>query len=530
MRFHFEPGEAETQLRLEDGDEVLPVSQWARLVPDRLVRGVDMIQQLIAAGQAIEDESVVLIDSDAIAGLSTAEAVALELPAMSDAVLALRPVGVLMKPKASIELVWKRPNGQNYIGAGRVGPWLKAGSLWTRLDKTRFQIAREVDRFNAAQEDDAARMTALEALTDLLPSAKTAGSADAPGLLGEMSIFVADAFSLDLKEDGDNLQLVPIPHSMRDDAETPLLPQQLQTAFGDDQFNRYSTVRGAYALGGRNYLVLTPNLRAVLTEVRKAQGKSNAVKRAWMASPRKFIEQALGQDAGGAVVERIFIDTPSYSDRVIGLGLWQPRILPWVALPANDWLGDGPAGDQRRKDQAQAGLMIGDRRIDLTSTQASELRQSVKEAMSRGQPTLEHRVGEELITVPATEAVLGALDQLEEARAGAEKSRSQPKQHETLLILTNENSIDIEDKFTPRIQLERRPPGGLTSKLKPHQLQGLDWLQHAWIGGRPGVGQNRSNTGISRVAAAWHGERSRPANANTRGCSNRPPEKLVRRT
>src|SRR5262249_52426609 len=157
----------------------------------------------------------------------------------------------------------------------------------------------------------------------------------------------------------------------------PVLPQDLQSAFGDDQFNRFAQVRPVYTLPGGRFVVLTPTLRRALNEVRKRQSATSSAKRALMAAPRAVLRSALeGTDDPTFVdqIDSVFVDTPAYSERVTGLGIWTPRVVPWIQRVGTDWFGpDAPAGRE-----APGGLVIGGRRLDLSPAQAEILRDQVE--------------------------------------------------------------------------------------------------------------------------------------------------------
>ena len=111
---------------------------------------------------------------------------------------------------------------------------------------------------------------------------------------------------------------MPVLYRAGAEAAAPLLPDEQQRAFGEDQFHRFSTVRSLYAIGNGVYVVLSPPLRAALGEVRRVQGESLATKRALLASPRAFLRQVLGEEADSVVIENLFLETPTWSERVLG--------------------------------------------------------------------------------------------------------------------------------------------------------------------------------------------------------------------
>lgn len=491
-RFDHVISPAFTELRLLGPAGPVAVDDWAIEAPPDLLPGVDLGHRLRASDAAVDEGPVLFIEHSAVAGLTAREAGLLGLPPLADAVAAISTRGLINRADFTAELVWKRPTGQPIAGAERCGAWLRIGDVWHRLPDVLFDLAEKIDQLNAAAPDDlAARMAALAALRDVLPPAEAVGKADSSGLIRSMTIAVADAFSLDLAGEGEASRLVPILHRAGADNDAQLLPDEQQRAFGDAQFNRFSDARSLYAIGNGTYVVLSPPLRSALAEVRRVQGTSLATKRALLASPRAFLRQVLGDEAESAVIENVFRETQAYSDRVLGLGLWQARVLPWITLPANDWFGsgaDGPAGGPGPRQRGR-GLRINDRTVPLTPEEVDRLHAATEAAIAKGEPAVSFSSNGETFAVPATAETLVTLSALQEANR-APPPPPHPKdsaEAEHLLIQPNEEEIDVEADWTPRSAQDSGAPACVRTPLKAHQQKGLEWLQQAWTQGRPGV-------------------------------------------
>jgi hypothetical protein len=121
----------------------------------------------------------------------------------------------------------------------------------------------------------------------------------------------------------------------------PLLPEPLHLDFAHQQFSGFGDARTVYTLSNGNMLVLSPPLRQALSVVRRLQSAAPATRRALFANPRLYLRHSLG-DENETLIENVFRDTPTYSERVIGLGLWQPRVVPWVQVAATEWFADAP--------------------------------------------------------------------------------------------------------------------------------------------------------------------------------------------
>ena len=297
---------------------------------------------------------------------------------------------------------------------------------------------------------------------------------------------MADAFSLDLDGDGDDARLVPVLHRAGGDPTATLLPVPLHQAFAYRQFNGFNDARTVYALGNGNMLVLSPPLRRAMSVVRRMQSATPATRRALFANPRLYLREALG-DEDETLIEDVFRDTPAYSERVIGLGLWRPRVVPWVQVAATDWFAGADVAVDAQPPR-RSGLLIGDTQVELTPAEADDLRDRVEQAIGTGQPTVELARPDDPLAIPATHEVLTALARLEAARPQA--VRDTPPQRppaEVLLIHPNEETLAVEALVSHRPAPPLGMPAALMTAPKEHQSEGLAWLQKAWADGLPGV-------------------------------------------
>ena len=466
------------------------IDSWAIVAPNVCLPAVDLLNRLVAQDRALAEGNFVLVEHSAIADLSAAEAAVLGLPPLSEAIARVETMGLVTRPEFRVTIQWRRQTGQSVVGAERIGAWLKVGDRLGRLSSALFAIAEAADDVAEAGADHGARLTAIGRLREVLPSATQGGSATIGGLLPVIEIIQADAFSLNLVGEGHAMRLVPILH--RAGQVDPVLAQELQSAFGDDQFNRFSEARPVYTLPGGRFVVLTPTLRRALNEVRKRQSATAQVKRALMAAPRAFLRSALeGADDPTLAdqIETLFVETLAYSERVTGLGVWTPRVVPWIQRIGTDWFG--PETSVGRN--LPGGLLIGEHRLDLTPDQAENLREQIEDAIGRGEPVVVWTPEGGLpIAIPANQETRRALTELSNQRSvrspGSEAVASpEVRQIENLLILTNEGEVEYHQDFVPRSALAVGLPQMLATSPKPHQREGISWLQRCWLAGRPGV-------------------------------------------
>ena len=102
-----------------------------------------------------------------------------------------------------------------------------------------------------------------------------------------------------------------------------------------------------------------------------------------------------------ARVADLFVETPEYADRAIGIGLWQPPKLDFLPRPSNEWLPESFA------------LELGGVWVNLTPETVAVLRDEVDAAIAEGASHVSYQgdqipatpeVREKLASVVATEA------------------------------------------------------------------------------------------------------------------------------
>lgn len=485
-RFLIQPEPSGTEFRLEVAGLIVPHNVWAIEAPSSLVAGVAVLQRLIASEQAVTDGDTVLVEHAAIAALSAAEAASLQLPALSAAVARVGTQGLITQPQFRATLQWCRPGGQAIVAPQRIGAWLRVGGALGRLSAPLFAIAEAVEKV-AAVTEQSEKLSALAQLREVLPDALTNGSAMGGGLAASIAIVQAEAFSLDLLEDGTSSRLIPILHESG--TTDRLLSDELQNAFADEQFNQFGEARSLYTLPGGVYLALPPTLRKALQVVREQQSASRSRKRAFLAAPRRFLREAFDSDDDPTLVdavESIFTETPAYSDRVLALGLWVPRVVPWLSRPSTDWFG--PEGQEA----AAGGLEIEGERISLKPEQARALALKIEAAMQRGEEVVSWQAPDGVSRpLPATLEMSQQLEAIARAQEPTGPAtvvdRPPPPQRLSIIIKPNEESLEYEDEFVQREALNEVLPSTLLTPLKAHQQEGVRWLMRTWLAGRPGV-------------------------------------------
>jgi SNF2 family DNA or RNA helicase len=189
--------------------------------------------------------------------------------------------------------------------------------------------------------------------------------------------------------------------------------------------------RDAYVVGKNRYVLIDPALKPALDVVKAARRATLAERRAFLRNPKAALAAALSPGAGDVPTASLFIETKNYSDRVDGLGLWERPRPTWLSRTPNQWL---PKDDDAPTAPAGAEPPRGN---------------------------------------------------------GTGKEEASPGERIVLLIhKTNFDGVDYTFELKERpVFIPQEPPVHSlgSTKLKPHQVEGLRWLTDAWKAGWPGV-------------------------------------------
>ena len=115
------------------------------------------------------------------------------------------------------------------------------------------------------------------------------------------------------------------------------LPLARQEEFAR-RFRGLSNVKHRYTAGGGTYVVLTPEVERALGVVRRVQDGSPDERRDFLRNVSGYLRGAFDDDASDAIeLDSVFSDE-GLSERVMGVGIWVDKVLPWITLAKEPWL------------------------------------------------------------------------------------------------------------------------------------------------------------------------------------------------
>ncbi len=482
-----------------------------------LLRALDTIDPATLPGDeegpqataGIRKADGILLTHRHVASLGQAQAQLLGLPPCTPLCLSIQSRGIIGNNDFYLDAAWLTPLGQRAIGALRVGAMLKHDGAWQRLPKTLYDLASTIDDCNSlAPGDEDERRRLLARMTAALPlQAKEQVARD--GYLDSLRVYHAAALSLRLKTARATFNVEPVlfgrrhhqannlENSVRIDEVTQgaantltlesdaLLPPALHEHFAKYFNDIYPEIRSSYVLGDNRYVFIEPVVREALAVVKEVQQASPEVRRDFARSPQRYFQERLGERFGEATVEAMFVVTQEYSERVVGLGLWVPTVLPWIKRSPNTWRPES------------YGLQIEGKTVAFGSPEAvATAIRDIQAAIEQGRPNVDIQD----VAVPAAPETLDALNSIANLLSPVPEPEvpvSPPEPLAETEMVAGPIFIEVAENldetqycsFRRRqaIEVHNSLPHALRTALKSHQQEALDWLIGMWSSGTSGA-------------------------------------------
>jgi hypothetical protein len=371
------------------GGAPLPVADWARCERVEAAPGttvhVGPLLRLRDDGVAEERSADTLfLPWPQVARLTPHEVRSLGLPLQADFSLELRGSGAIVDADFEIACGFVHRDGRRVVAPERRGAWLRVGGVDYLLPDPLYTIVERIDHFPDEGAGVEGRMLAWGRIDELLPE-----GALVDDHLRSLHITVASCFTLrpfinDRGEPDFDPQLGHHVVGLNEYQEEErrfeeCLPPARQRDFAQ-RFRGLARVKHRYAAGAGTFVMLTPELEHGLGAVRRAQQGTPAERRDFLLNASGYLRAALAEgDAGDVELDAVFHDE-GLSERVEGIGLWVPKVLPWVKRAKEPWLPP-----------EEFGLKVGDQTLRLAAEEVSSLLDSVRAARAGGDGDLVRR-------------------------------------------------------------------------------------------------------------------------------------------
>jgi hypothetical protein len=449
---------------------------------------VSLLQSLVESGEAERDGESYLLKHGFVAMMLEEEAHLLRLPPTLPFSFRMRSVGNLVRADSALRVDWFRDG----IPAPLLG---RAGSIAEfdggdpyRIPSPIFELLEATERFNDSGSAGQDRLVLWAEVKRWIDADELLDDQ----YLRQLTVHIASAFTIrpTLTETGDaDFQVLPgrweSDSTQGDVSDERSFSEVLPAAHREAFETRFRQLKGrsAYAINAGTILIATPEVSRALREVREVRDEGASAIRAFARQPQAILRARLEGDPEAVEIavnlDEIFGD---YGARVTGVGLWAPKVVPWIKKPSDPWLPP-----------ESLGVMIDGKPLEIEKEDVAELAATIERAIEGGKPSVTYAG----VEIPATPEVLETVRTLEgAARPKANDERRQPSPDEeathrgrtVLEVVDNlENAQFLKTKRVVERPAEVDLRGRMISKLFPHQDVALEWLKEAWTAGEPGV-------------------------------------------
>ena len=423
-----------------------------------------LLKELLDNGQAELSSMEIHLPSYEVCCLDSVEQELLGLPESYPFDLEIRSSGALHEPKFRYNYQFLKPD-RKLLHPERIGCILRLTQEWAYLlTYEQFVLLEELDAFNKREAADKSFQS------NLLEFAKIKGLADQTGVeleryLNQEEVVAPKTVRLRLRESGNAVEILPDVAGV--DSE------KFEAVF--DKFpNSETTYNLPEPDGGRTRVLFQEEQREALQTVKHYRHVSREQLAEIAEEPQAYFDPE--------IIELDPTDeTPSFSERVREIGIYKPRIYPFVSPYKSQWI-PGILVDEGTEQQTKIKI---DNEVDL-----AELQQAIRQAKQEKQTHLTWE--EKKLPVSEVERHLPFIEK--QLKHRKKPSRIPDEKSETLILIIEENIDDpdyvekpdspVEEPF--RHLLEFPPNLKQNFKLLPHQEEGLAWAQQLWEREYPG--------------------------------------------
>lgn len=442
-------------------DNVTLTEYTANLPPDAYQAQAQwlLFKELLDNGQAELSDMGVYIPFEEVCGLDSVEQELFGLPELYPFELEIRSDGTFNQSEFRYSYQFLKPDWKP-LHPKRTGCILRLTEDWAYLlTHEQFTLLEELDAFNARKATDKSFERNLIEFAKIKGLAKETGSA-LDHYLNQEEVVAPQTVRLRLRESEDSVEIIP------DVADA-------NSEQFEETFDKFPDSQDIYNLsqpnGGRTRVLFQEKQKEALQTLKQYRHVRREELAEMAEQPQLYFDPE--------VIELDPTDkTPSFSERVREIGIYQPRVYPFVSPYRSEWipgiLVEDQSGTQKKFEIK-------------TEEELVDLKQTIHEAKRTGQKQIKWK-GQEF-SIPDVEKHLPFIE--EQLKHRKKPSRVSGEKSETTVLIIDENieytdyvektsDSKVEEPF--RHLLEPAPNLKQEFKLLPHQEEGLAWAQQLW--------------------------------------------------
>ncbi len=443
-------------LRLDSETEFTPIIDWH---DSDGAFYFSSLQSLVDNGCGEKDEYSYFIPFVALYELDMIEREMLDLPSLYPYEIYIQQDGLITRPdfKYTITYCNFAPNGTRFILSSRCGSIISLDIQDYMLTKEQYRLISAIEEFNALPSEHKEANENLKSFANI-KELSILSSTTLDEYLKDKNVILPNRVKIDIRYQDDVLEVIPT------------IEYECGEKFSY-AFDRLREVRDSYPVtqpdGTKTHVVITPKQKEELQNIKQQYRKITDPEKikAIVESPESYFD-----------TEAIDI-SELYSDRVIKIGLYEPKFYPFVSPYKSQWI---------------PGYKVVDRTNGTTNLvfknfqDLAEFKEVINEAQSKNQPYVEFR-GVQLSINNALTIEADARKQLDlkqEVLESGDNSKVEVQQkREVLIIEENTDELGFTEgvEQLSQIQSLKLLPNEYLNpniQLKSHQEQGIAWLQY----------------------------------------------------
>ena len=423
-----------------------------------------LLKELLDNGQAELSGIGIHIPFEEVCRLEFVEQELLGLPEPYPFEIEINSFSMLNQPEFQYHYQFLKPDGKP-LYPERIGCILRLTEEWTYLlTREQFTLLEALDAFNARKVEDKNFEANLIEFAKIKGLAKETGSA-LDRYLNQEEVVAPKTVRLRLCESGDSIEIIP------DAAD-------IDSEKFEKVFDKFPVPQTIYNLpqpdGGRTRLLFQEKQKEALQTLKHYRRISREHLAEIAEQPQAYFDAEI-------VELNPTDDTPSFSERVREIGIYKPRIYPFVSPYKSQWIpGILVEDDSGTRTKLQV----------RTEEEFTDLKRVVDAAKRTGQKRVNWK-GQEL-PVPDVEKHLPFIEK--QLKHRKKPSRTEKEKSETTVLIIEENIEDSHfvapsgSSATEPFRHLLESPTNLKHefKLLPHQEEGLAWAQQLWENNYPG--------------------------------------------
>lgn len=440
----YQPSTEYIAFRFIKEGNTLAFSQWEE--DEEACVYSELLQEFVDNGLAVVDGDACNVSYDGIYKLSTYERRALGLPEIYPYTIYIQPKGLLRDSSFQYVVSYRQSKLGRRFAVKREGAVIYTGHSEYLLRMEQLRLVEAIDEYNALPIESKSLNGNLIAFCQIKGLSELA-QATLDKYLTKENVFVPSRLKIEVDKIGEDC------YEVYPTIESPL----------SDQFDRYLESREQ----APDNIALTDDnndrVRVVLDDDK--QKLIRKIRKNYRRVSSKALKELVDNPALHLDPDQCDLST-FYSDRVIEIGLYKPKVYPFVSPFTSSWLS--PTYEVEDKINGNSKLTF------KSEEEVNEFEQQTRLAIAEGKSSISYK--------NISLNVNDALDIAKNAHEQFEKKK-QKEEKKVLIVEENADELGYQVEFSKQERTNKyifsTIPGlrdGI--KLKQHQVEGVAWLQH----------------------------------------------------